>query len=82
LRHRWSNPLVERQKMQWHRFCVDCFWFSSCDEATGRRLDDLHDPFNPDRSHTIMNCAKTCPKGLYPAIAIAEIEILMVERVV
>ncbi len=27
-----------------------------------------------------MNCAKTCPKGLNPAKAIAEIKKLMVER--
>jgi succinate dehydrogenase/fumarate reductase-like Fe-S protein len=32
--------------------------------------------------HTIMNCAKTCPKGLNPAKAIAEIKKMMVERVV
>jgi succinate dehydrogenase / fumarate reductase iron-sulfur subunit len=28
-----------------------------------------------------MNCAKTCPKGLNPAKAIAEVKKLMVERV-
>jgi succinate dehydrogenase / fumarate reductase, iron-sulfur subunit len=27
-----------------------------------------------------MNCAKTCPKGLSPAKAIAEIKKMMVER--
>jgi succinate dehydrogenase / fumarate reductase iron-sulfur subunit len=27
-----------------------------------------------------MNCAKTCPKGLNPAKAIAELKKLMVER--
>jgi succinate dehydrogenase / fumarate reductase iron-sulfur subunit len=27
-----------------------------------------------------MNCAKTCPKGLNPAKAIAEIKRMMVER--
>jgi succinate dehydrogenase / fumarate reductase iron-sulfur subunit len=27
-----------------------------------------------------MNCAKTCPKGLNPAKAIAEIKKMMVER--
>jgi succinate dehydrogenase / fumarate reductase iron-sulfur subunit len=27
-----------------------------------------------------MNCARTCPKGLNPAKAIAEIKKLMVER--
>ena len=29
-----------------------------------------------------MNCAKTCPKGLNPARAIAQIKKLMLERVV
>jgi succinate dehydrogenase / fumarate reductase iron-sulfur subunit len=27
-----------------------------------------------------MNCAKTCPKGLNPAKAIAEIKKMMIER--
>jgi succinate dehydrogenase / fumarate reductase iron-sulfur subunit len=53
----------------------------SRDEATGQRLDDLEDPFKLYRCHTIMNCAQTCPKGLNPAKAIAEIKKLMVERV-
>ena len=54
----------------------------SRDEATGERLDGLEDPFKLYRCHTIMNCTKTCPKGLNPAKAIAEIKKLMVERVV
>ena len=29
-----------------------------------------------------MNCTKTCPKGLNPAKAIAEIKKMMVDRVV
>jgi Fe-S oxidoreductase len=57
-----------------YRWIID-----SRDEATGERLDDLHDPFKLYRCHTIMNCAKTCPKGLNPAKAIAEIKKLMVE---
>ena len=52
----------------------------SRDEATGERLDDLEDPFKLYRCHTIMNCAKACPKGLNPAKAIAEIKQMMVER--
>ena len=52
----------------------------SRDEATGERLDFLEDPFRLYRCHTIMNCTKTCPKGLNPAKAIAEIKKLMVER--
>jgi succinate dehydrogenase / fumarate reductase, iron-sulfur subunit len=50
------------------------------DEATGERLDQLEDPFRLYRCHTIMNCTKTCPKGLNPARAIAEIKKLMVAR--
>ena len=60
-----------------YRWIVD-----SRDEATGERLDMLEDPFKLYRCHTIMNCAKTCPKGLNPAKAIAEIKKLMVDRVV
>ncbi|TNC70365.1 succinate dehydrogenase iron-sulfur subunit [Rubellimicrobium roseum] len=54
----------------------------SRDEATGERLDDLEDPFKLYRCHTIMNCAKVCPKGLNPAKAIMDIRRLMLERVV
>ena len=59
-----------------YRWIID-----SRDEATGERLDDLHDPFKLYRCHTIMNCTKTCPKGLNPAKAISEIKKMMVERV-
>jgi succinate dehydrogenase / fumarate reductase iron-sulfur subunit len=61
--------------LQAYRWIVD-----SRDEATGERLDDLEDPFKLYRCHTIMNCAKTCPKGLNPAKAIAEIKKKIVER--
>ena len=59
-----------------YRWIID-----SRDEATGERLDALEDPFKLYRCHTIMNCAKTCPKGLNPAKAISEIKKMMVERV-
>lgn len=52
----------------------------SRDEATDERLDFLDDPFRLYRCHTIMNCTKTCPKGLSPGKAIAEIKKLMVAR--
>jgi succinate dehydrogenase / fumarate reductase iron-sulfur subunit len=52
----------------------------SRDEATGERLDNLEDPFRLYRCHTIMNCAKACPKGLNPAEAISELRIKLVER--
>ena len=61
--------------LQAYRFIAD-----SRDTATDERLDNLEDPFKLYRCHTIMNCAKTCPKGLNPAKAIGEIKKLMVER--
>jgi succinate dehydrogenase / fumarate reductase iron-sulfur subunit len=61
--------------LQAYRWLID-----SRDEATGERLDKLEDPFRLYRCHTIMNCAKTCPKGLNPAKAIAQIKKMMVER--
>jgi len=61
--------------LQANRWIVD-----SRDEATGERLDNLEDPFRLYRCHTIMNCAKACPKGLNPAKAISEIKLKMVER--
>jgi succinate dehydrogenase / fumarate reductase iron-sulfur subunit len=56
-------------------------WLSdSRDEAQGERLDYMEDTFRLYRCHTIMNCAKTCPKGLNPAKAIALIKNMMTER--
>ena len=60
-----------------YRWIID-----SRDEGTGKRLDELEDPFRLYRCHTIMNCSKTCPKGLNPAKAIAEVKKLMVERTI
>ncbi|HPE70902.1 MAG TPA: succinate dehydrogenase iron-sulfur subunit [Candidatus Competibacter sp.] len=69
---RYLGPSILLQAYRW---IVD-----SRDEFTGERLDGLEDPFRLYRCHTIMNCTKTCPKGLNPAKAIAEIKKLMVER--
>jgi succinate dehydrogenase / fumarate reductase iron-sulfur subunit len=46
----------------------------SRDDHTTERLDALDDSFALYRCHTIMNCAKTCPKGLNPGKAIASIK--------
>jgi succinate dehydrogenase / fumarate reductase iron-sulfur subunit len=54
----------------------------SRDEATGERLDMLHDPFRLYRCHTIFNCTMTCPKGLNPARAIALIKKKLFERTI
>lgn len=52
----------------------------SRDEATGERLDQMDDSFKLYRCHTIMNCTKTCPKGLNPAKAIGKIKSLLASR--
>ena len=63
--------------LQAYRWLAD-----SRDEATGKRLDNLEDPFRLYRCHTIMNCATVCPKGLNPAKAISEIKSMMAARVI
>jgi len=69
---RYLGPAV---LLQAHRWIVD-----SRDEDTQSRLDDLEDPFKLYRCHTIMNCTRTCPKGLNPARAIGEIKQMMLKR--
>jgi succinate dehydrogenase (ubiquinone) iron-sulfur subunit len=50
-------------------------WMSdSRDDYAVERRANLEDPFSVFRCHTIMNCAKTCPKGLNPGEAIAKIK--------
>ena len=71
---RYLGPAILLQAYRW---IID-----SRDEATGERLDDLEDPFRLYRCHTIMNCARTCPKGLNPGKAIGEIKKMMVQRTV
>jgi len=74
----WWNPdryLGPAALLQAYRWLVD-----SRDEATGERLDNLEDPFRVYRCHTILNCAKACPKHLNPAKAIADIKRILVER--
>lgn len=61
--------------MQAYRWLAD-----SRDENKGERLDELEDSFKVYRCHTIMNCTDTCPKGLNPAKAIAEIKKLLLVR--
>jgi succinate dehydrogenase / fumarate reductase iron-sulfur subunit len=69
---RYLGPAVLLQAYRWLA--------DSRDEFTGERLDELEDPFKLFRCHTIMNCTDTCPKGLNPAKAIAEIKKMLVER--
>ena len=69
---RFLGPAVLLQSWRW---LVD-----SRDEAREERLDSLDDPFRLYRCHTILNCTRTCPKGLNPGKAIAEIKRMMLER--
>lgn len=69
---RYLGPAV---LLQAYRFIVD-----SRDEKTTERLDALDESFKLYRCHTIMNCVDTCPKGLNPAKAIAEIKKMLVQR--
>lgn len=69
---RFLGPAV---LLQAHRWLVD-----SRDEATEQRLDALEDPFKLYRCHTILNCTRTCPKGLNPGKDIAEIKLMLQQR--
>ncbi|NNG04417.1 MAG: succinate dehydrogenase iron-sulfur subunit, partial [Inquilinus sp.] len=53
---RYLGPAILLQAYRWLA--------DSRDEMAGERLDALEDPFRLYRCHTIMNCTKTCPKGL------------------
>lgn len=63
---KYLGPAVLMQAFRW----VD----DSRDEMTAERLEDLNDTFKLFRCHTIMNCSKTCPKGLNPGKAIASLK--------
>ncbi|RKP04298.1 hypothetical protein CXG81DRAFT_8473 [Caulochytrium protostelioides] len=65
----YLGPAVLMQAFRW---IVD-----SRDDFGYERREALQDPFSVYRCHTIMNCAKTCPKGLNPGLAIAELKLLM-----
>lgn len=69
---KYLGPAVLLQAYRWI--------IESRDDNKSERLDNLEDPFRLYRCHTIMNCAKTCPKGLNPAKAIAEIKSMLVDR--
>ncbi|MDD4913667.1 MAG: succinate dehydrogenase iron-sulfur subunit [Methylococcales bacterium] len=56
-------------------------WLADSRDTDDRhRLEQLDDSFRLYRCHTIMNCTDTCPKGLNPAQAIAEIKKLLISR--
>ena len=50
-------------------------WISdSRDQFTDERLKAVDDAFKLYRCHTIMNCAKVCPKGLNPGLGIQKLK--------
>ena len=50
-------------------------WMADSRDEYGReRRQALEDGMKVYRCHTIMNCARTCPKGLNPGEAIAKIK--------
>ncbi|NND45900.1 MAG: succinate dehydrogenase iron-sulfur subunit [Xanthomonadales bacterium] len=61
--------------LQAYRWLAD-----SRDGDTDERLDQLDDAFKLYRCHTILNCTAACPKGLNPALAIAEIKKMLLTR--
>ena len=74
----WWNPdkyLGPAALLQAWRWLAD-----SRDQAAEERLEYLEDTFKLYRCHTIMNCTQTCPKGLNPARAIAEIKKMVALR--
>eukprot|EP00270_Netrium_digitus_P008965 TRINITY_DN2709_c0_g1_i3.p1 TRINITY_DN2709_c0_g1~~TRINITY_DN2709_c0_g1_i3.p1 ORF type:complete len:310 (+),score=41.03 TRINITY_DN2709_c0_g1_i3:43-930(+) len=74
----WWNPekyLGPAALLQAHRWVAD-----SRDEYTQERLQALDDEYKLYRCHTIMNCARTCPKGLNPGKQIAQLKKLQVTR--
>ncbi|KAM1323496.1 hypothetical protein PS2_044385 [Malus domestica] len=55
-------------------------WISdSRDEYTKERLDAINDEFKLYRCHTILNCARACPKGLNPGKQIQHIKQLQLK---
>jgi len=67
----WSSEkyLGPAVLMQAYRWIID-----SRDGFQDERLQRLNDPFSLYKCHTIMNCTKTCPKGLNPGKAISAIK--------
>ncbi|KAF6157556.1 hypothetical protein GIB67_004494 [Kingdonia uniflora] len=68
----WWNPesyLGPAALLHAHRWIAD-----SRDEFTKERLAAINDEFKLYRCHTILNCARACPKGLNPGKQIATIK--------
>ncbi|XP_067947856.1 succinate dehydrogenase [ubiquinone] iron-sulfur subunit, mitochondrial-like [Watersipora subatra] len=60
--------------MQAYRWIVD-----SRDDYKKERLQSLEGTYKLFKCHTILNCTQVCPKGLNPALAIAEIKKMLAQ---
>ena len=60
--------------MQAYRWMID-----SRDQHTNERKEMLQNSMSLYRCHTIMNCARTCPKNLNPGLAISHIKQMMLQ---
>jgi succinate dehydrogenase (ubiquinone) iron-sulfur subunit len=58
--------------MQAYRWIMD-----SRDDFKKERLEQMKDEWSMFKCHTIMNCTKTCPKGLNPGAAVGEMKRIM-----
>jgi len=62
----YLGPAVLLQASRWIN--------DSRDEKRKERLEEINDSMKLYRCHSIMNCTRSCPKGLNPAKAIADIK--------
>merc|ERR1712119_175797 len=69
---KYLGPAVLMQAYKW--------MIDSRDEYTKERLDRLDNSYSVYKCHTIMNCTKTCPKGLNPGHAIGEIKKMLMDN--
>jgi hypothetical protein len=61
--------------------CSGSEFVPACHNSAARGvLDNLEDPYGLYGCHTILNCAKACPKNLNPGEAIAAIRRLLIQR--
>merc|ERR1712136_588027 len=68
---RYLGPAV---LMQAYRWMID-----SRDQSRLKRMDMMQDEYALYRCHTILNCTKSCPKGLNPGQAISGIKKIMLD---
>uniref|UniRef100_A0A673TG56 Succinate dehydrogenase [ubiquinone] iron-sulfur subunit, mitochondrial n=1 Tax=Suricata suricatta TaxID=37032 RepID=A0A673TG56_SURSU len=85
-KQQYLQSIEDREKLDGLYECILCaccstscpsYWWNGDKYLGPAVLMQLQDPFSLYRCHTIMNCTRTCPKGLNPGKAIAEIKKMM-----